>query len=34
MLLPTGLVVLTLLIAMVALIVHLKHRADGRTKLR
>jgi hypothetical protein len=32
MLLPTGLVVLTLLIAMVALFVHLKRRAEGSTE--
>ena len=33
MLLPTGLVVLGLLLAAVALLVHLKHRADGRSEL-
>jgi hypothetical protein len=32
MLLPTGLVVLTLLIAVVALIVHVQHRAEGRSE--
>jgi len=33
MLLPAGLVVLTLLIAAVAVIVHFKRRAQGRSEL-
>lgn len=32
MLLPTGLVVLTMLIGMAAVLVHLKDRAGGRTE--
>ncbi len=34
MLLPTSLVVLTLVIALIGLIVHLKRRAQGRTEPR
>jgi hypothetical protein len=33
MLLPTGLVVLTLLIAVIALFVHFKRSAEGRSEL-
>ncbi len=34
MLLPTSLVVLTLLVAVIGLVVHLKRRAQGRTEPR
>ncbi len=34
MLLPTSLVVLTLLVALIGLVVHLKRRAQGRTEPR
>jgi hypothetical protein len=34
MLLPVSLIVLTLLVALIGLVVHLKRRAEGRTEPR